>query len=67
MEVWPDMVDEIIETFQIEIEVLQGETEILPNGMVKIKGHVSDPVKQAMLKDFVQSLMFIKQPPITDN
>jgi len=59
MDVTPEMEKLLIETFNIEIEVMQGTSEKLPDGRNRIKfkvgGEKSDVIREFVLKTISKS------------
>lgn len=53
MTVSPEMEKELVELFDISIEVMQGNRKELPDGRCEIKISVANYQKQEMIKEFV--------------
>lgn len=64
MELSPAMLPQLTELFEMEVELLQGEQTVLPNGYTLVKvtlaGH-----KLEIFKDFCQMLMSVNSDQIT--
>lgn len=66
MELTPAMEEQMIDTFEIEVEIMQGSREEMPDGRSRIKIEVNGE-KEAMLKDYVLMLMKMDQMSINQN
>jgi hypothetical protein len=60
MEISSSMEKLFRETFNIEVEMLQGNREVTPNGMIKYELKIYDEQKSQLIKEFI--LQMISMP-----